>query len=185
MKLFKYKDYTVTISEEAMILKPFKKIWDRDKSKNKTKALQELGFIYFFTDPRSDYMFLIDKDIRKAKIKEQEGLPDSWEPDETVKEGIELYAYLTQTTASLLLQDTRQAIDNLRETLRTLDLNEKDDKNKPIYTLNTVTSTIKQIPSLSKELMEAERALNKEIEENTRMRGQGVKKLFEDGVFKS
>lgn len=39
MKLFKYKDFAVTISEEALLLKPFKKIWDRDKSKNKTKAL--------------------------------------------------------------------------------------------------------------------------------------------------
>lgn len=88
-------------------------------------------------------MFLVDETIRKNKIKEQEGLPAKWEPDSTVKEAMDLYRYLTQTTASLLLQDTRIAIENLREMLRTIDLNEKDDKNKPIYTLNIVTSTIK------------------------------------------
>lgn len=39
MKLFAYKDFQVTISEEALILKPFKKLWDRDRSKKKEKAM--------------------------------------------------------------------------------------------------------------------------------------------------
>jgi hypothetical protein len=127
-------------------------------------------------------MFLVDEEIRKIKIKEQEGLPPKWEPDAVVREGMDLYRYLTQTTASLLLEDTRKAVDNLRDLLKTIDLNEKDDKNKPIYTINSVTSAIKQIPGLTKELLEAEKAMNRDVEDNTRMRGQGVKKLFEDGV---
>ena len=47
MKLFKYQGYNLTISEEAMMLKPFKDLWKRDKSKNKEQALQELAYIYF------------------------------------------------------------------------------------------------------------------------------------------
>ena len=47
IKLFKYEGYKLNISEEALLLKPFKEIWQRDKSKNKDKALQELGYIYF------------------------------------------------------------------------------------------------------------------------------------------
>ena len=35
MKLFKYESYQVTIEPEALTLKPFKVIWDRDKSKHK------------------------------------------------------------------------------------------------------------------------------------------------------
>lgn len=182
MKLFAYKDFQVTISEEALILKPFKKLWDRDRSKKKEKAMQELGFIYFFCDPRSDYMFIVDEELRKEKIIEQEGLPKTWKIDKFVQEAMELYKYLTQSTASLLLADTRLAVDKLRDMLRDIDLTEKDDKNKPIYTLNSVTSTIKQIPSLTKELVEAEKALNRDLDEESRMRGQGVKKLFEDGL---
>lgn len=55
MKLFKYEGYNLTISEEAMLLKPFKVLWKRDKARNKENALQELGYIYFMEDPRSDY----------------------------------------------------------------------------------------------------------------------------------
>jgi len=109
-------------------------------------------------------------------------MKSSWKPDKVVEEGLKLYEYLSQTTSSLLLQDTRMAIDKLRERLRELDLSEMDEKGKPIYTLQSYTATIKQIPELSKSLIEAEKAISKELEDNTRMRGQGVKKLFEDGL---
>ena len=182
MKLFKYVNYTVTISEEALLLKPFRIIWTRDRSSQKERALQELGAIYFSTDPRSDYMFIIDPEERMNKIIEQEGMKSTWKPDKVVEEGLKLYEYLSQTTSSLLLQDTRMAIDKLRQRLRELDLSEVDEKGKPIYTLQSYTATIKQIPELSKSLIEAEKAISKELEDTTRMRGQGVKKLFEDGL---
>ena len=56
-----------------------------------------------------------------------------------------------------------------------------DDKGKPLYGINTVTSAIKQIPTLVKEITEAERMVTKEIEEAGRARGGGARKLFEDG----
>ena len=164
MKLFKYENYEVKVSEEALILEPFKKIWNRDKSKNKDKALMELGFIYFMEDPRSDYQYIVDKDERKKAIKEGEGFKNSWEPDKIIEDGLKLYSSF-KTTSSLLLEDTRYAIDKLRKYLREIDLNEVDDKGKPIFTLNTITSTIKQIPALIKDLDIAEKSLNKEIEE--------------------
>lgn len=70
MKLFKYEGYKITIAPEALLLKPFKQIWQRDRSRNKDKALMELGFIYFFCDTRSDYQYLTDEDERKRAIKE-------------------------------------------------------------------------------------------------------------------
>ena len=68
MKLFKYEGYKIVISEEALILKPFKKLWDRDKSNDKGKALMELSFIYFFCDPRSDYQYLVDEEERLVGV---------------------------------------------------------------------------------------------------------------------
>lgn len=181
MKLFKYEGYRVVIAEEALALKPFKKLWDRDKSANKDKAIAELSFIYFFCDPRSDYQYLTDPDARKEAIKEGEGLKDSWEPDKVVQEAIVFYESF-KPTAALLLEDTRVAIDKLRQLLRNIDLTAVDDKGKPMYTLNTVTSTIKQIPSLVKDLDEAEKALAAEMRSQGRMRGQGEKTLMEDDL---
>ena len=48
IKLFRYEDYEVKIDPEAILLLPFKRIYDRDRSKNKATATLELGFIYHF-----------------------------------------------------------------------------------------------------------------------------------------
>ena len=85
-------------------------------------------------------------------------------------------------TAALLLEDTRYAVDKLRKLLREIDLNQLDDKGKPIYTLNSITATIKQVPSLAKDLDEAEKALASEMRSEGKMRGQGEKTIFEDNL---
>lgn len=179
MKLFKYEGYKITISEEALLLRPFKAIWKRDKSQNKEKALMELGFIYFFCDIRSDYQYIVDEDARRESIKEGEGLPKNWEPDAVVKEAMEFYNTFKPTSA-LLLEDTRFAVDKLRKLLREIDLNQTDDKGKPIYTLNTITATIKQVPSLVRDLDEAERSIAKEIAQSDKARGAQTKSIYED-----
>ena len=181
MKLFKYEGYRIVISEEALLLKPFKKIWDRDKTKNKEKAYMELGFIYFYCDPRSDYQYLTDEEERLKAIKEGEGIPDKWSPDNIVKEAMNFYNGFKPTSA-LLLEDTRYAVDKLRKLLRDIDLTQTDDKGKPIYTLNTITATIKQVPSLVKDLDDAEKAIAKESMMASKMRGQGEKTIMEDSL---
>ena len=179
LKLFKYEGYKIVISEEAFALKPFRQIWQRDKTVNKDKAIMELGFIYFFCDPRSDYQYIIDEESRKASIKEGEGLPNDWEPDNLVLEAMEFYKTFKPASA-LLLEDTRVAVDKLRTLLREIDLGALDDKGKPIYTLNTITATIKQIPTLVKDLNEAEAAIAKEIAQSNKVRGAQEKAMYED-----
>lgn len=179
MKLFRYEGYKLHISEEAFVLKPFKELWNRDKTKNKDKALQELGYVYFMCDPRSDYQYIVDEEDRSKAIKEGEGIEPKWKPDNKVIEAMKFYKQFKPVSA-LLLEDTRVAVDKLRQLLRNIDLTEVDDKGKPIYTLNTVTATIKQIPSLVKDLDEAEKAIAKEIMESDKVRGAQEKSMYED-----
>ena len=181
MKLLKYEGYNLTFEPEILALKVFKKLHTRDHSKDKSRFIQELAFIYFYSDPRSDYQYLTDKNERLKAIVEGEGLPDDWKIDKILQDAIDYYSSFKPTSA-LLLENTRAAVDKLRQLLRNIDLTEVDDKGKPIYTLNTITATIKQIPSLVKDLDEAEKALNSELKTSGRMRGSGEKTLFEDGI---
>ena len=181
MKLLKFENYKIVIEPEFLALKPFREIWQRDKSKHKDKAIQEIAYIFFMSDPRSDYQYLVDEEERSKAIKEGEGIDSKWKPDKAVLDAITFYKSFKPTSA-LLLEDTRFAVDKLRKLLREIDLTEVDDKGKPIYTLNTITATIKQIPSLVKDLDEAEKALNSELKTSGRMRGSGEKTLFEDGI---
>lgn len=66
--------------------------------------------------------------------------------------------------------------------MQNLDLDERDDKNKPVFALNTITSTIEKVPSLVVKLNEAEKAVASELGNSSRMRGQGEKSVLEDNL---
>ena len=181
MKLFKFEDYKLTISEEALLIKAFRDIWESDKSKDKSTATLELGVVYFMSDPRSDYSWIEDENEKLKAVIEQEGLPIKWKPSKMVLDAVKIYKELSATTASLLLEDTQVAINKVRKFLRELDLSEADNKGKPKYTVNAITGAIRDIPRLVRELADAEKAVTKEIEEQSRRKGNKTKSVTEDG----
>lgn len=180
MRIFYLEDYEVKVEPEALMLEPFKAVWDRDKDKRKKKAMKELAFLYFFCDSRSDYQYLINEEDRKEAIKKGEAMDAKWEPDEVVKKAIDFYNSF-KSSAALLLDDMKFAVDKLRKMLREIDLMQTDDKGKPLYTLNTITATIKMIPQLVKEIDIAEQALSKEMKNDGKIKGNKEKSIAEDG----
>lgn len=176
MRLLTYEGYNLTIDPMLLTLKPFKAIWIRDKTEKKERAISEIAYIYFMEDPRSDYQYIIDRDERSKNIKEGEGLKSTWQPDGTVKEAMKLYASF-KTTSALLLEDTRALVDGYRNKLRDLtsDMSELDVKD-----VRELGAIIKQVPSMVKDLDEAERALAKEIAQSDKVRGAQEKSIYED-----
>ena len=176
MRLLVYEGYNLTIDPMVLTLKPFKAIWVRDKTEKKDRAISEIAYIYFMEDPRSDYQYIIDRDERSKAIKEGVGLKSTWQPDGTVKEAMKLYASF-KTTSSLLLEDTRALVDGYRNKLRDLtsDMSELDVKD-----VKELGAIIKQVPSMVKDLDEAERALAKEIAQSDKVRGAQEKSIYED-----
>lgn len=182
MKLIRFEDYQIKIADEALLVKPIRRLFNKDRSVTKEKFLQQMSVIYFMADPCSTYMYIVDEDERLRQIVEQEGLPEDFTVTGELKDAMEIYRKHCETSSTLLLHDTRIAIDKLREFLRNVDLNAVDDKGKPVYPVNTITSAIKQIPELAKSLAEAEKAVQKEMQEEGRVRGGAVKSIFEDGI---
>lgn len=179
IKLFEYENYEVTVAPEALMLAPFNALYKRDKRKDKSLAKQELAFIYFMGDPRSDYQYLIDEEVRENEVIKGLGMPEGWKPDEAVERALVFYKSFKPVSAGLL-EDTRVAVDKLRKMLREINLNATDRNGKPIHTLSSITQTIKQIPGLVKDLDEAERTLSKDIIAETRARGSQNASIFEN-----
>ena len=176
MRLLTYEGYNLTIDPMLLTLKPFKAIWVRDKTEKKERAISEIAYIYFMEDPRSDYQYIIDRDERSKAIKEGEGLKSTWQPDGTVKEAMKLYASF-KTTSALLLEDTRALVDGYRNKLRDLT---SDMSGLDVKDVKELGAIIKQVPSMVKDLDEAERALAKEIAQSDKVRGAQEKSIYED-----
>lgn len=173
MKLFKYEGYEVRVAPEALTLKPFKKLWDRDKSKTKEKAIQELSFLYFYCDPRSDYQYIIDSEDRLEAVKKGEGLSDDWKPDAALKAAIEFYSSF-DTPSAMLLRAASEAVEKVQKTLK--DLEPDDTKSLKDY-----LTALKMIPEVAAMMKEAEKTLNEEMEFGE-AKGSIEKTLFDDGL---
>lgn len=183
MHILEYNNYQIEPTQEAFLIKPIRDLYKADKSKTKDKFMTQMSVIYFLVDPRSSYNYIIDEDERLKAIIEQEGLPSNFKIDKKLQEAIDIYRKHTITTSYLLLQDTKLAIDKVRQFLRDVDLTLTDDKGKPLYTINSVTSAIKQIPQLAKDVIDAEKAITREIEEQGKLRGTANKTLMDDGIL--
>ena len=171
MKLFKYEGYEVRVAPEALTLKPFKKLWTRDKTKDKEKALMELSFLYFYCDPRSDYQYIIDDAIRMDAVKEGKGLPEDWQPDAAIKEAITFYRSF-DTTSAVLLRAASEAVDKIQKLIK--DLEPDDTKSLKEYLM-----ALKLIPEVASMIQDAEKALNEE-QEFGEAKGAMEKTLFDD-----
>jgi hypothetical protein len=180
MKLVKLNNFKLEVEDELLLLKPFKEVYKADKTKDKSKFMELLTIIYFTYDPRSDYGYISNEEDRIKEVCDSNCFNTPKFSSKEI-ECIELYKKLTNTISTELLKSTKVAIDKVRNFLETVDLNALDDKGKPVYTINSITSAIKQVPILAKEIMEAEKQVTKEIEEAGRARGGNNKKLFEEG----
>ena len=89
---------------------------------------------------------------------------------------MKLYASF-KTSSALLLEDTRALVDGYRNKLRDLTSNMTNLDVKDVKDLGAI---IKQVPSMVKDLDEAERALAKEIAQSDKVRGAQEKSIYED-----
>ena len=101
-----------------------------------------LTLVYFTYDPRSDYSYIVNEHQRLGEVCETNGIEFRAFSD-LQKECIELYKKLTTTMSQELLKSTKVAINKVKEFLENVDLTATDDKGRPIYTINNITTAIR------------------------------------------
>lgn len=102
--------------------------------------------------------------------------------DSELLKAADVYCRLIFTPSSVLLVSARSAVDKISTFLRSIDLEETDDKGKPKYPIQAIVGAIKNIPTLTKDLAAAEKAVNAEINEFSKIRGQKQKSMLDDGI---
>ena len=169
MKLIEIENYDLKIAPEALLVKPIRKLWNQDRTKQKEAFYKQMSVLYFVYSPSSNYSYIIDEKERLKEVLEQEGISD-FRPTSEFKEAVEIYKKLTRTASSELLADVKLTIDKVREVLKSIDFSSLEEKDK-VSALNTITTVVAKIPKLVKDLSDAEKAVAKEMEDNIKARG--------------
>lgn len=183
MKLISYDGGELKVADEAFLIRPIRELFEEDKSKNHEDFWRQMSYLWFMCDPRSSYMYLTSEDDRAYEVKKQEGFDDNWVPSLKLEEAMLQYKSHVITTSSLLLDDLRIGINNLRTFFRTVNLNDTDKNGKPLYQVSSITGAIKQAIELTKLLAEAEKSLTQELTEDSGVRGSARPSEFEGAIF--
>ena len=184
MNLFEIVNNNVTFSPQALAIKPFKDIWDADKTKDKKMATLELSFVYYMADERSDFMHILDEDERIEEIKKFIDLPEKWNGKKKVLvRAIHYYRQLSETTSTKLLQSTRLVLQKISQFLDNINMDERDVRtNKPIHDIGKITASVEKVPKLIKAINEIEKEVIKEKELKAQHGNKTVSMFDDNGI---
>lgn len=184
MNLFEMNNYKLQIQPEAYSIFPFKKIWDRDKSKDKKIALEELAYVYFMADFTSDFADILNPEEKHKEVMRSVISDPNWKPDESIIEAVKFYVERQRTIALTLLEDAKHGISKLSSYLRDINFNDTEtDKSgevKPKHDIKKFADTIRQIPAIIGALKELEDTVKKEREAEKGLRGGKQKGMYAD-----
>ena len=156
MKLIKVENFSIQVADEAMLVKPIRKLYNQDRSSSKEQFFKQISYLYFMIDPRSTYSYILDMNERAKTIIEQEGLPKDF-------------------NAAL------KAAHTVSEFLMKPDiLEQEDDKGKPKYQISSITSALKNVEGIVNSIQSLQKKVEEELTENDKARGSQELTIFDN-----
>ena len=151
------------------MIKEFKKLWTRDRSQKKDRALSELAYIYHSADYQSIYRnYHID--TRQGKIKLDIFDDRKWKPDSQVNECLNKYRDLQTTLSMQLLTDVETGLTKLRDYFRDVDFT--DDENG--QAAKNFIANVKAMGDLVKSHKGLKDEVEKELVDSMQLRGRSA-----------
>lgn len=169
MKLIKVENYELKVADEALLVRPIRRLWNMDRSTGKEQFYKQMSVLFYVYSPSSNYAYIVDEKERMKEVMAQEGITEIKNNTE-FKAAVEAYKKLVKTSSSELLEDTRLIIEKMRQALKSIDFESLEEKDA-VNAVKTVATVVGMIPKLVKDLTEAEKAVAKEMEEQTNARG--------------
>lgn len=184
MKIFELNPHTylVEFAPQALLLKPFREIWDNDTCKEKTNASRELAYVYFMCDQRSDHSIILDESERHEIVIHDLELGEHWIRPQYVTEAMDYYKKMSQTTSTKLLDSTRAVVQKISKFLDDVDPDERGKDGKPVFSINQIVSSVEKVPKLIKSLNEIEKEVIKEKELKSQSGNRDVGEFDDTGI---
>lgn len=174
--LFEINGTTVQPTPEVLQIEPFKRIWRRDKDRDKKLALKEFAYIEFMSSVRNSNPYSsYPEDLRHEVIVKDlfsKKYPD-WKPDKLISEGIEkVNEFQTNGSVSYTYYiSAKRAVEKLQSFFNTVNLNERNSNGIPIYKPADITKAVNDTEKVIQNLTALKKKVDEELFESTRTRG--------------
>jgi hypothetical protein len=182
--LFSVENRVVMPTAEALLISPYKDIWNRDKSKDKQYAIEDFSYIEFMSsmkksNPYSGY----DEDLKHEKIKEDIITRKNWKPDALISKAIDKikeFQEKASVTYSYYMSNKRGA-EQMKSFFNTLNISEVNSKTgNPLYKPKDITSALNDANRTLETLDSMKEKVEQELFETTKNKGQKEISPFAD-----
>lgn len=168
---------------ELFLIKEFKALLDRDKTKSKTRAFKELTYIYLALDWKSLYNNLTEQDRHQSAL-EDSGITESEFNDPIFREACRKYRSLQESHKSIqLLNAAKAAADKLIDYFTVIvDFDSRKEDGTPIFKAKDVITEMSNISKVHEELKILEELVQKDLQQKSQYRA-GAEEDFDPGEF--
>lgn len=175
MDLFEVINGVAMPSTHALLIEPFKTIWESDKTKEKGEAIKAFTLIELYCSKKKSNVFSgYSDEVRMQRIKENLYKDGSYEPknQDLIREGMKVYMEFQYNASPTLsyLQVALNTADKLKEFLESVNLNEKTNGGAAVYKPADITRALKETPDVVKTLETLREKVSQELKEEVKTR---------------
>lgn len=163
------------VKPEALTVQIFKDIFDRDKTKDKSVAIQELSYVYHMSDNSSQFSSYINVDDKSKAVIEYCVKVKGWKPDSLINNAIKVYKELDETVTSRFLDSVRIALSKIDNYLRNFKEGEAESAD-----ITRVNAMIEKAIDTVKSVRELEKIVKQDKETADTLKGGRERGLFMD-----
>ena len=168
---------------EILLVREFKNLFNKDKSKDKSQAFKELTYIYLALDWKSPYSQYTELERHEEALRDS-GLTEEEFNNPVFREACRKYRTLQESNLSVRMLNAaklgaQQFIDYFTIIA---DLNERDVNGKPVFDAKKHFETMSKMHDLHEELTSLENLVKKELTETSTLRAGAVED-FDPGDF--
>ena len=168
---------------EILLVREFKNLFDKDKSKDKSQAFKELTYIYLALDWKSPYSQYTELERHEEALRDS-GLTEEEFNNPVFREACRKYRTLQESNLSVRMLNAaklgaQQFIDYFTIIA---DLNERDVNGKPVFDAKKHFETMSKMHDLHEELTSLENLVKKELTETSTLRAGAIED-FDPGDF--
>jgi hypothetical protein len=179
--LFVVENSIAKPNTETLLISPFKEIWERDKSADKSQAIKEFTFIELMsskkkTNPYSGY----EAEVRFQKLKENIFDAD-WEIDELIEKAlVSVHEFQTEAspTYSYYLS-VLNAAEKMKSFFNNFDIDERNERGVPIYKPSDITRALNDTDKVLQNINSMKEKVEQELFEQTKTRSNKQINPFE------
>ena len=180
--LFTVENSIAKPNTETLLISPYKEIWERDNSPDKTQAIKEFTFIEFMaskmkSNPYAGYADDMRLDKLKSLLFTEDWVPDSLielglnKIDEFQKEASPTYSYYLS-----VLKGT----EKMKNFFNTFDMEEKSERTGlPVYKPGDITRALNDTDKVLQNLNSMKEKVEQELFEQTKTRSNKQINPFE------